>query len=331
VARLSRELAAVRAGGDIVGQNPALRGVLDLAAKVARHPSSVLITGESGTGKELVARLVHDASARSARAFVAVNCGAIPESLLESELFGHVKGAFTGATADRAGLFEEADGGTLFLDEIAELTAPLQVKLLRVLQEGEIRRVGDNRTRKVDVRLISATARDLDAMVATGTFRSDLYFRINVVRLHTPPLRERPEDIPILARHFIQRHAERLRMTPPELSPAALRQLSSYAWPGNVRERENAIERAMVVSDGRSIKPADLPASLGSAVRLPGTGSDDLSVKRQTELLERALIRRALERTRGNRTKAAELLELSHRALLYKIREYGLDGGTGGE
>ena len=328
VDRLSEELSAIRGATGIVGRSKALRDVVDVARKVARHDSTVLITGESGTGKELVARLVHTSSGRAGKAFVAVNCGAIPEALLESELFGHVKGSFTGASQDRIGLFEEAEGGTLFLDEIGELPVALQVKLLRALQEGEVRRVGDNASRTVDVRIVAATSRDLEGEVAAGKFRSDLFYRVNVVRLHLPPLRERVEDIPELARHFAERCAARLRLPVPGLTPAALRALGEHPWPGNVRELENAIERAIVLADGATIDAVHLPppAHAGSA---NGNGHPDamldLSVKRQTEALERTLIARALERTGGNRTRAAQLLELSHRALLYKIRDYGLD------
>ncbi|MDQ3996345.1 MAG: sigma 54-interacting transcriptional regulator, partial [Gemmatimonadota bacterium] len=230
-----------------------------------------------------------------------------------------------GATAEKRGLFEEADGGTLFLDEIGELPAPLQVKLLRALQEGEIRRVGDNSPRAVDVRLVAATARDLEAEVAAGRFRADLYYRINVVRLHLPPLRDRREDIPELVRHFMQLYGRRLGLSVAAVAPAAMRLLMEYAWPGNVRELENVIERALVLAEGPQIEPDQLPA----AVRSPGAEAPtrdevDLSIKRQTAALERGLIRSALERTGGNRTRAAKLLELSHRALLYKIRDYGL-------
>jgi two-component system, NtrC family, response regulator AtoC len=264
-----------------------------------------------------------------------VNCGAIPEALLESELFGHAKGAFTGATAERRGLFEEASGGTLFLDEIGELPVALQVKLLRALQEGEVRRVGDNESRPVDVRVVAATARDLDAEVAAGRFRSDLYYRINVVRLHLPPLRERREDIPELAHHFLERYNRRLGLRVANIAPAAMHLLVDHAWPGNVRELENAIERAVVLSDGARLEAEHLPAALRaplgqrhsgavSAASGAGASEEDLSVKRRSAALERTLIRRALLRTGGNRTKAAQLLELSHRALLYKIREYGL-------
>ena len=329
---LSEELATLRERGGgaegIIGRSAGVQTVLGVARKVARYPSTVLVTGESGTGKELIARLVHRASPRAAAPFVAINCGAIPEALLESELFGHARGAFTGATGERRGLFEEADGGTLFLDEIAELPVTLQVKLLRALQEGEVRRVGDNASRAVDVRVVAATARDLDAEVAAGRFRADLFYRINVVRLHLPPLRDRGEDIPALALHFSQLCGERFGAPARTISRGAMRLLMEYAWPGNVRELENVIERAVVLSDGEEIGVEQLPAVLtqaGARAPVPGAEEFDLSIKRQGEALERILIRRALERTAGNRTRAAQLLELSHRALLYKIREYGLD------
>jgi two-component system, NtrC family, response regulator AtoC len=292
---------------------------------VARHPSTVLITGESGTGKELIARHIHDASPRASRPFVAVNCAAIPETLLESELFGHAKGAFTGATTERQGLFEEAHEGTLFLDELGDLPVPLQVKLLRALQEGEVRRVGDNASRGVDVRLVAATARDLEADVAEGRFRADLYYRINVVRIHLPALRERSEDVPELVRHFVDRFNRRLGMHVTGVTPAAMRALVEYPWPGNVRELENVVERAMVLTDGPQLGMEQLPTLTAPITRGDAATSPlDLSVKRRTEDLERALIKEALERTRGNRTRAAKLLDLSHRALLYKIRDYGL-------
>ena len=326
VAQLHVALDAMRAPSGIVGRSPILATALALAEKVARHPSTVLVTGESGTGKELVARYIHRASPRAAMPFVAVNCGAIPESLLESELFGHAKGAFTGATSERDGLFAEADGGTLFLDELGELPMPLQVKLLRALQEGEVRRVGDSVARTVDVRLVAATARDLEADVAEGRFRADLYYRVNVVRIHLPALRERTEDVPELVRHFIDRFNRRLMLDIAGATPAAMRALMEYPWPGNVRELENVIERAMVLTDQPQLGIEQLdglvaPASTGAN----GAASPlDLSVKRRTEALERVLIADALERTRGNRTRAAKLLDLSHRALLYKIREYGI-------
>ena len=324
VRRLEDELSTIRGDADIIGRSPALRAAVDVAHKVARHPSTVLITGESGTGKELIARLIHRASPRVGAAFVAVNCGAIPENLLESELFGHVKGAFTGASAEKRGLFEEADGGTLFLDEIGELPAALQVKLLRVLQEGEVRRVGATTARAVDVRVLAATNRDLAADVQAGRFRGDLYYRVNVVTVHLPALRERREDIPELALHFLERYNHRLGLSVRRIDPAAMRFLVDYGWPGNVRELENVIERALVLASDATIAPEQLPEHVrASSVALP-PADGDLSIKRKTDELEQSLIRRALERTHGNRTRAAQLLQLSHRARLYKIREYGL-------
>jgi len=329
VAQLHQELSALRAPTGIVGRSPLIAAALAVAEKVARHPSTVLVTGESGTGKELIARHIHRSSPRASAPFVAVNCGAIPETLLESELFGHAKGAFTGATADRDGLFSDADGGTLFLDELGELPVALQVKLLRALQEGEVRRVGDNVARRVDVRVVAATSRDLEADVADGRFRADLYYRVNVVRIHLPALRERTEDVPELVRHFIDRFNARLGLRVTGASAAAMRALMEYPWPGNVRELENVVERAMVLADHDRIDvdqlPALLPAAAGAAPELlDGASSLDLSVKRRTDALERVLIREALLRTQGNRTRAAKLLDLSHRALLYKIREYGI-------
>jgi two-component system response regulator AtoC len=332
VERLSEELSVFRGEDGIVGHSAAVRETLAVARKAARHPTTVLVTGESGTGKELVARLVHRHSPRAEAPFVAVNCGAIPEALLESELFGHARGAFTGASAERRGLFEEAHGGTLFLDEIGELPVALQVKLLRALQEGEVRRVGDNASRAVDVRVIAATSRDLESETAAGRFRPDLYYRINVVRLHLPPLRERREDVPELVRHFATACARRFAMPQRGVSPQAMRLLMEYDWPGNVRELENVIERALVLAEGPEIgveqlHPSVRGAGAGSNGAGQGTGEAeaDLSIKRRTESLERELIRRALDKTGGNRTRAAQLLELSHRALLYKIREYGFE------
>ncbi len=327
VIELHEELAALRAPHGIVGHSDALQQAIAVARKVAKHPSTVLITGESGSGKELVARLIHESGPRAAAPFVAVNCGAIPEQLLESELFGHARGSFTGAVEDRRGLFEEADGGTLFLDEIGELPVALQVKLLRALQEGEIRPVGDNTSRPVNVRVITATSRDLEAEVRAGRFRADLFYRVNVVRIQLPPLRDRREDIPELVRHFVAVFNTRLALAVTGATPAAMRSLMDYAWPGNVRELENVIERAMVLAEANVLDAEHLPHS----VRTPGsslatTDDDiDLSVKRRTDALERTLIERALRQTGGNRTRAARLLDLSHRALLYKIKEYGLE------
>ncbi|MEK7401978.1 MAG: sigma-54 dependent transcriptional regulator [Gemmatimonadota bacterium] len=326
VRRLSDEVEALRGLAGIVGHSAPLQQAIDVARKAARHPTTVLITGASGTGKELVARLIHRESPRSVRPFVAVNCGAIPEQLLESELFGHTRGAFTGATEARTGLFETASGGTLFLDEIGELPLALQVKLLRALQEGEIRRVGDSVASAVDVRVVAATARDLESEVANGRFRADLFYRINVVRVQLPSLRDRREDLPELVRHFVGVFNERLRLRIAGVSPGAMRLLLEYSWPGNVRELENVVERAMVLADSDQIDVQHLSSGIrepGSVV--PAESELDLSIKRRTEALERALIARALKQTGGNRTRAAKLLDLSQRALLYKIKEFGLD------
>jgi two-component system response regulator AtoC len=327
VRQLHEEVAALRAPHGIVGHSATLAQAVAVARKVARHPSTVLITGESGSGKELFARLIHEAGPRAKTPFVAVNCGAIPEQLLESELFGHARGAFTGAVESRSGLFEEADGGTLFLDEIGELPVPLQEKLLRALQEGEVRRVGDNTPRSVDVRVVAATSRDLEAEVRAGRFRADLFYRVNVVRIQLPPLRERREDIPDLVRHFLGVFNKRLGLSIRGVTPGAMRALMEYAWPGNVRELENVVERSMVLADDSQVDVAHLPASVTSPNHAPPSADDDidLSVKRRTEALERDLIGRALKQTNGNRTRAARLLDLSHRALLYKIKEYGLE------
>jgi two-component system response regulator AtoC len=312
----------------IVGTSEAVQEVLRQVRKVAPQKTTVLLEGESGTGKELVARALHELSPRAAFPFVAVNCGAIPAELLESELFGHVRGAFTDARRDKKGLALEADGGTLFLDEIGELPLPLQVKLLRFLQEEEVRPVGDVRSQKVDIRVVAATARDLWRAVEAGTFREDLYWRLHVVGVRLPPLRERRGDVPVLARHFLARYARlRPELATLTLSEDALEALAAHAWQGNVRELEHAIERAVVLADGGEIRAEDLPEAVRDGGRpAPGAPPADgsFSVKRATRALEAELIRRALERTGGNRTRAAELLELSYRALLYKIKEYGL-------
>jgi two-component system response regulator AtoC len=326
VALLRKQVGQVQGFEGVVGESAAMREVMDLAARVAPFPSTVLLTGESGSGKEAVARAVHRASPRNGRAFVAVNCGAIPENLLESELFGHERGAFTGADRAREGLFEEADGGTLFLDEIGELSLPLQVKLLRVLQERQIRRVGGTGERAVDVRVLAATARDLVDEVREGRFREDLFYRINVVQIVVPPLRTRPEDVPPLAEHFLRLHARRLGVEAPGLPRELVPVLAAYSWPGNVRELENVIERALVLSGG-SVAVEHLPPHVRTGrhpFQLPDDDGD-LSVKRRLPALEKSLIVRALERSRGNRTKAAELLDLSVRALSYKIHDYGLE------
>ena len=323
---------------DIITNSESMRAILRTVQKVASFPTTVLITGETGTGKERIAGAIHMDGKRKDKAFVAVNCGAIPENLLESELFGHVKGAFTDANVDKTGLFETASGGTLFLDEIAELPLSLQVKILRALVEKEIRRVGDTRTIPVDVRLIAATSRDLRALMASGAFREDLFYRLNVVSIHLPPLRERSEDIPHLVRHFVDHIGSKLGLSSIVIDDEAMGMLERYSWPGNVRELENAIERAIVLSEGGTkIAPEDLderfeeqPLAEAGTTPIAGSGriedvvGEDLSFKVVIPQIERLLIRRALEHTGGNRTRAASLLGISHRALLYKLKEYGI-------
>lgn len=325
VERLRKQVGGGPGFEGVIGSSAPLREVLDLARRVAAYPSTVLITGESGTGKEAIARAVHRSSPRAEGSFVAVNCGAIPENLLESELFGHEKGAFTGADRAREGLFVQADGGTLFLDEIGELPMLLQVKLLRAVQERTVRPVGGSAEQPVDVRLVAATARDLVEEVRAGRFRDDLFYRINVVRLHLPPLRARTEDIPLLAAHFASAHAERFGISEPTIERDVLPVLAKYPWPGNVRELENVMERALVLSGGR-IEAEHLPDHVrrGEQVFATPVADGDLSVKRRLPALERELIIGALERTGGNRTRAADILELSTRALTYKIQDYGL-------
>jgi len=328
VSRLRQEVTVERRFSGIIARSPAMKKAVETATKVARYPSPVLITGESGTGKELIARLIHDESDRAGRSFIAVNCGAIPENLLESELFGYVRGAFTGAERDKIGLFEAASGGTLFLDEIGDMPASLQVKLLRTLQEGEVRRVGENRSRSIDTRILSATNRTLEDEIKEGAFRKDLYFRIAVVPIHLPPLRQRKEEIPLLARHFLERYNRSLGLDIEGIEPEAMKVLLDYPFTGNVRELENVIERAMVLAEGPKLTTEDLPHHVRAPIKpleAVELGNDELSVKKHGAVLERRLIQKALERTGGNRTRAAELLELSSRALLYKIRDYGLE------
>jgi two-component system response regulator AtoC len=294
---------------------------------VADFKTTALITGESGVGKELIARAIHHRSSRRNAPFVAVNCGAIPENLLESELFGYKRGAFTDAIADRAGLFEQANGGTLLLDEIGELPLSLQVKLLRVLQEETIRKLGDNKDLKVDVRILAATHRDIAAETAAGRFREDLFYRINVLTIRIPPLRERREDIPLLMDHFIARNNIRLSTNIRGVSPEARKTFLEYSWPGNVRELENTIERAMVLCESEVIGKEDLPERIRDAddTVQAHLASGELSIKKTVRAIEEILIKKALEKTKGNRTRAAEILEISHRALLYKIKDYQIE------
>src|SRR6059036_1856089 len=299
--RLGRTIATLRAQLDsslasraLIAESPAMRQALELVARVAEHKTTVLITGERGTGKEVIAQAIHRASPRAAQAFVAVNCAAIPDTLLESELFGYVKGAFTGAAGDRPGLFEQADGGTLLLDEIGELPLPLQAKLLRVLQESEIRRVGDQRTRRVDVRLLAATAKELAAEAAAGRFREDLFDRLNVVTIHLPPLAERRADIQPLARHFAARLAGRLGRAV-VLSDDTLAWLETQRWPGNVRELEHAIERAAVLSDREVLEPADFRKDPLPAPRSGPQGAGSGTLREAVEAAERQAIVAALQ------------------------------------
>lgn len=312
---------------DIITKEPVMLEVLKLVDKVADYDTTVLITGESGTGKELIARATHFTGQRSKGPFVAVNCGAIPSQLLESELFGYVKGAFTSAVADKHGLFYEARTGTIFLDEIGELPVDLQVKLLRVLEDKEIRRVGDTRTIKVDVRVVSATSRNLVAEIKKGGFREDLYYRLNVINIMLPSLRERKGDISMLAKHFVEHFNGLFAKDVKGLSEAAMLELQEYPWPGNVRELENVIERAVILEEGSEIGPDNFPFKTGAgAVEIPdfSGGTQGLSIKKRSIELERELITRALEETGGNKTRAAKILEISHRALLYKIKNYKL-------
>ncbi len=315
-----------RALGDrpIVAASKSMIDLLEMLERTAAYKTTALLTGESGTGKEVLARAIHAQSPRRQEAFVAVNCGAIPDNLLESELFGHAKGAFTGAGRARSGLFVEADGGSIFLDEIGELPHALQVKLLRVLQEEEVRPVGETKSQKVDVRVIAATSRDLEQEVADGGFREDLYYRLNVMHLSVPPLRERREDIPLLTDHFLAHFRTALGKPVRTVSDDALERLTSYSWPGNVRELENVIERAVILADTDRLTPQELPESIVSAVAADGSDASSFSLRRARRAVEAETIRRALKATGGNRTHAAKLLEISHRALLYKIKEFGL-------
>ncbi|NOZ01845.1 MAG: sigma-54-dependent Fis family transcriptional regulator [Deltaproteobacteria bacterium] len=313
----------------LVFKSDGMQKVIDTVKRIAAYRTTVLITGESGTGKELVASLIHNSSPRRSNPFTPVNCGAIPEGLMESEFFGHVKGAFTDAHGNKRGLIESSHGGTLFLDEIGELSQQLQVKLLRFLQEGEIRRVGDTRSRKFDVRVVAATARDLAAEVKADHFREDLFYRLNVVPIRIPPLVERLEDIPMLVDHFLKRTRERLAINRSiSIGAEAMKLLMSYHWPGNVRELENAIERAVVLTEKPEIGPDVLPEAIREGDDGGGPSSklnlSGLSIKRNRRSMEKTLIIRALEASGGNRTHAARHLEISHRALLYKLKEYGL-------
>ncbi len=311
---------------NIISDDPKMLEIFELVRKIASYDATVLITGESGTGKELIARAIHYSGNRKDGSFVPVNCGAIPGTLIESELFGYVKGAFTDAVRNKDGLFHEADGGTIFLDEVGELPRDLQVKLLRTLQEAEVRRVGDTRSKKIDVRVVAATVKDVQSEIRGGNFREDLFYRLNVIGIHLPPLRERRGDIKLLAEHFVNKFSKKFGKTIDTIADEALELLTRYQWPGNVRELENAIERAIILEESHIINPGSLPFGEGNVWGGPFALSPTagLSIKKAHAALERQFIQKALETTGGNRTRAAELLEISHRALLYKIKEYGL-------
>jgi len=327
---LRQEISALRGTGGfsrIITNNAEMRSLIEVAGKVARYDSTVLITGESGTGKELVARGIHEASPRRERPFVAINCGGIPETLLESELFGFVKGAFTGADRNRKGLFEEAEGGTLFLDEVGELPLSLQVKLLRVLQEREIRPLGTAASRKIDVRILGATARDLTEEVRQGRFREDLFFRLNVIHLQIPPLRQRQADIPLLCRHFLEKLDLDMGVGRRVLSPEVMSRFEGYHWPGNVRELENVIHRCVVLADDQIILAEHLPPHIQPASGRAGHGIDvkGLSLRMAQDALEKSYIVNALLATGGNRLQASKILEMSYPSLLAKIKKYAID------
>jgi DNA-binding NtrC family response regulator len=319
-----RQLARVKVeehAAGIIAQSERMQRVLEEARRVSRVDSTVLITGESGVGKEAVARFIHDESARAARPFVAINCAAVPESLIESELFGHVRGAFTGATQDRIGLFESANGGTLLLDEIGDLPLPVQVKLLRVLQEREFRRVGENRNRHVDVRVLAATLRDLPGEVSAGRFRNDLYYRLRVIEIRIPPLRERRDDILPIARQVLAETSARMKLHVTGFTPAAADQMLRWGWPGNVRELQNVVERALVLARGNRIEVEDLPDEVRQSA--PATGAPGMSgVPRTLADVERTHILGVVDSVDGNRTRAAALLGIGPATLFRKLKEY---------
>ncbi len=328
---LRRELEQKYTFNNIIGKSPRMQAIFSLVERIARTSSTVLIHGESGTGKELIARAIHFASPRSSRRFLSINCGAMPENLLESELFGHERGAFTGAVRDKKGLFQEADRGTLFLDEIGEMTPSMQVKLLRAIQEKTVRKVGGTEEEQVDVRIIAATNQDLENRLTTGEFREDLYYRINVLPIHLPPLRSRREDIPLLVDFFLQKYSQQMGVPARQISVDAMQMLESYDWPGNVRELENLIERVLALSHAETVTTRDLPVRLltnrkssADLVTLPEEGLD---LEAFLEDIRAQLMEQALERTAGVQTQAAELLRMSFRSFRYYAKKAGLKGG----
>ncbi len=326
--RLKEELHSQSRSRNIIGHSRVMQDVHELIGQVAETKTNVLVYGESGTGKELVARAIHDQSPRSKKPFVAINCGAIPENLLESELFGHVKGAFTGAVQNKDGLFEAATGGTLFLDEIGELSHPLQVKLLRAIQEKSIRRVGDTADRKIDVRIVSATNRRLEDEVAAGRFREDVYYRLNVIQLTLPPLRDRPEDIPLLAQHFIRRFADEIGKEVEGMDGESFDVLSTYGFPGNVRELENLIERAVALARGPVIGKALLPPTVTAnppAAPISRIDDEGVDLEALVATYERSLLSEALSNAGGIKKKAARLLGISFRSFRYRLEKLEIE------
>jgi len=325
--RLREEVRRDYSFGNIVGKSSKMMQVFETIKKISDYKASVLIIGESGTGKEMVARCIHYNSPRSGEPFVTVNCGAIPETLLESELFGHERGAFTDAKKEKRGSFELAHRGTLFLDEVGEMSLSAQVRLLRALQEGEVKRLGSEHPLSVDVRIIAATIRDLSQAVTEGKFREDLFYRLNVLPIHLPVLRERKEDIPLLVDHFIQKYNNEHGLRTEGITEEAMARLLEYSWPGNVRELENAVERAMILAQGKKIGVECLPSEvLGE--RAPWKRDllgEEFSIKKASRVMEEELIRKALRKTKGNRSQAAKILEISHPSLLTKIKEYGIE------
>jgi len=319
--QLKQELGITEGFKSFVSESKTIREIKELASKASKYNTTVLISGESGTGKELLARSIHSNSKRKDNPFLAVNCAAIPDTLLESELFGYVKGAFTGASDSKTGLVEDANEGTLFLDEIGDFPTHLQSKLLRVLQEQEVRRLGDTKTRKIDVRVIAASNRDLEEEVEKGNFRTDLYYRLNVLPIHVPPLRERKEDIPILLSYFLKKFNKKLNRNISGFSREAINQMMQYPWYGNVRELENFIERTMIFAETDNIEKIELPTGGNHKKHSIESWLDTFSLEEAKSRLEKAYIEKALEKTGGNRTRAAEYLGISRRNLLYKLKE----------
>src|SRR5215470_3742962 len=330
---LRRELRRLTGLDNIIGQSPKMRALFDLIQTIAPQASRVLITGESGTGKELVARAIHENSLRAQAPFITINCGAFPETLLESELFGYMKGSFTGANENRQGLFQAAHGGTLFMDEIGNMTLTMQVKLYRVLQEGKVRPLGSTEEIDVDVRVIAATNKNFAKEIAEGRFREDLYYRLSVIPIELPPLRERREDIPLLARHFLERFSKSMEKSIEGITPEAMSKLEAYEWPGNVRELENTMERAVALETGREISPRGLPERIlgyGGAASEPGASegmefpAEGVDFEKVVAATERRYLQAALEKAGGVRTKASEMLKISYRSFRHYAKKHSL-------